>query len=148
MNFIQRVAAFFRGNRVGLNNRYLTVYVLSRRCKEPIAGQVDLLNELSQSEESGYSYYTRKVFHTSGANRCFGQVEVTLHFDGNKQIVEHTVQGGDWLSEAEYEEELARFNAPPADDETDDEEGAHDAAEDVTPAPPAPSKKKDETSHA
>ncbi|RIK38423.1 MAG: hypothetical protein DCC55_21235 [Chloroflexi bacterium] len=92
----------------------LTVYLLSRRCNEPIAGQVDLLNELSLTEEgSDHAYYSRKVFSTSGRNRCFDQVEVELWFDQNKNVVEHQVQGGRWLDQAEYEQELARFNAPP-----------------------------------
>ncbi len=111
MNFLQRIAAFFRGSGGGPSNRYLTVYVLSRRCREPIAGQVDLLNELSLSDDDAYSYYARKVFHTSGAQRCFGQVEVTLHFDANKRIAHHDVQGGDWLTREEYEAELAAFQA-------------------------------------
>lgn len=144
MNFFKRLASFFGGNRVGLHNRYLTVYVLSRRCNEPIAGQVDLLNELSLAEEDGYHYYTRKVFHTSGANRCFGQVEVTLHFNRNKQVADHEVQGGRWLTEAEYETELARFNAPP--DEDDDQDFGADDRDDVAAAAdgtPPPTDKKD-----
>lgn len=132
MNLLQRIASFFRGGSVGLSNRYMTVYVLSRRCNEPIAGQVDLLNELSQSDDEAYRYYSRKVFHTSGANRCFGQVEVTLHFDGNKRVVDHSVQGGEWLTYEEYATALERFNTPPEDDELDDEsdDGYTDHAED------------------
>lgn len=113
MNFFKSLANLFRGGAGG-GERMLTVYLLSRRCNEPIAGQVDLLNELSLTEEgSDHAYYSRKVFSTSGRNRCFDQVEVELWFDQNKNVVEHQVQGGRWLDQAEYEQELARFNAPP-----------------------------------
>ena len=37
----------------GSGNRTLNIYVLSQRCREPIAGQVDLFNELSRTEDEG-----------------------------------------------------------------------------------------------
>lgn len=111
MNFLKRLANLFSGSSTATQRHY-TVYVLSHRCNEPVAGQVDLLNELSQTDE-GDGYYVRKVYSTSGRQRCFGQVEVELWFDRNKQLTQHEVQGGRWLEAAEYEQELARFNAPP-----------------------------------
>jgi hypothetical protein len=123
MNFFKNIANLFRGGPGG-SNRILTIYLLSRRCNEPIVGQVDLLNELSLTEEgSDQAYYSRKVFSTSGQHRCFDQVEVELWFNQNKQVVEHQVQGGRWLEQAEYEEELARFNAPP--EPAEEEEQKH-----------------------
>lgn len=119
MNFFRQLGRLFAGGGRAGGNRYLTVYVLSRRCREPLSGQIDLYNEISATEEGGYAYYTRKVLHTSGDRRCFDQVEVNLYFDQNKKIAHHEVEGGSWLTEAEYATELARFNAPP--DETGDE---------------------------
>jgi hypothetical protein len=118
MNFFKNLARLFRGGSSGGNNRMLTVYLLSRRCNEPIAGQVDLLNELSQTEEGdAHPFYARKVFRTSGERRCFDQVEVELWFNQGKAVVEHQVTGGRWLEPAEYEQEVARFNTPPAEEE-------------------------------
>ena len=123
MNFFRQLARLFSGGG-GSANRYLTVYVLSRRCREPIRGQIDLFNEVStieaKDEGGDYAYFTRKVLHTLGERRCFDQVEVSLYFDRNKKLAHYEVAGGSWLTETEYEEELARFNAPP-DDEADDE---------------------------
>ncbi|RIK53168.1 MAG: hypothetical protein DCC57_08725, partial [Chloroflexi bacterium] len=85
MNFLKRLANLFGGRPGGGSGRLLTIYVLSRRCNEPIMGTVDLFNEVSQSEDSAYSYYTRKVLHTSGERRCFDQVEVELWFNQNKE---------------------------------------------------------------
>jgi hypothetical protein len=115
MNFFKRLTSLFSGGSAP-TNRHLTIYVLSRRCNEPIAGQIDLLNELSQPDEGDSAYYVRKVFSTSGQKRCFGQVEVELWLNSNKQVTEHTVQGGRWLEAEEYERELARFNAPPPEE--------------------------------
>ena len=118
MNFFKRIANLFTGG--GADDRFLPFYVLNRRCNEPLAGRVDLFNELSRLEEGDHSFYVRKVVHTSGQNRCFSQVEVHLWFDKNKQLVEQEITGGRWLEPEEYEEELARFNAPPEEEEPDE----------------------------
>ena len=126
MNFLRQLANLFSGGgRRSGNNRYLTIYVLSRRCNEPVMGQVDLLNELSQPDEGDYAFHTRKGLHTSGERRCFAQVEVSLYFDSNKKVVHHEVQGGTWLTADEYYVELERFNTPP--EEPEEVETAPDA---------------------
>src|SRR5690606_2455860 len=128
MNFLRRL---FGGRPGGSAGRLLNIYVLHRRCNEPIAGTVDLFNELSQSEDSSYSYYTRKVLHTSGERRCFGQVEVEIWFNQNKEAVHHEVEGGRWLTAEEYEAELARFHTPPdPDTESEGDESDHAQTDD------------------
>ncbi len=114
MNFLKRLASLFTGGGGGgTNSRFYPIYVLSRRCNEPITGQIDLLNELSLTEEDDSAYYGRKVLHTSGERRCFDQVEVLLWFDRNKRLLRQEVWGGTWLEADAYERELTRFNAPP-----------------------------------
>jgi hypothetical protein len=137
MNLLRRLASLFSGGGAPrADKRYLTIYVLSRRCNEPISGQVDLLNELSRAEEGNYAYYTRKVLHTTGEHRCFSQVEIQLYFNQDKQVVEHEVEGGRWLTSEEYSIELARFNAPPPDE--DDAEATSEATVDADNADSAP----------
>lgn len=116
MNLLKRLANLFSGGAPRGDKRYLTIYALDRRCNEPISGQVDLLNELSKTDDGEYAYYTRKVLHTTGERRCFSQVEINLYFDQNKQVVHHEVQGGRWLTSDEYAAELERFNAPPPEE--------------------------------
>jgi hypothetical protein len=89
------------------SDRYLAVYVFSNRCREPLAGQVDLMNEISQDDESQGGYYVRKVLHTSGKDRCFGEVEVELWLDRNKRIQRQEVHGGRWLTAEEFASEVA-----------------------------------------
>ncbi|MEZ4616393.1 MAG: hypothetical protein R2867_12945 [Caldilineaceae bacterium] len=121
MSLFQRIANLFRGGGGSGDSRFLPLYVLSRRCNEPITGQLDLLNELSiAEEEDDAAYYGRKVLHTSGERRCFDQVEVQLWFNGNKQLLRQEVIGGRWLEATAYEQELARFHAPP-EEETNQE---------------------------
>ncbi len=117
------------------DKRYLTIYVLSRRCNEPISGQVDLLNELSKPDEGNYAFYTRKVLHTTGEHRCFSQVEINLYFNQDKVVVHHEVEGGRWLTSDEFEVELARFNAPPPEDENDKVENDEEVDESIVKTP-------------
>jgi hypothetical protein len=107
MGFFSKLMAAFSGKAPSGSDRYLPLYVIDHRCREPITGQVDLLNELSLAEEEG-GYYVRKVLHTSGKSRCFGQVEVELWLDSKKQVTRHEVQGGRWLTAEEYTAELER----------------------------------------
>jgi hypothetical protein len=120
MNLLKNIFSLFSGGGAPrADKRYLTIYALSRRCNEPISGQVDLLNELSKPDEGDYAYYTRKVLHTSGERRCFSQVEISIYFNQDKQIVHHEVEGGRWLTSEEYNIELMRFNAPAPEDEAE-----------------------------
>lgn len=120
MSFLKRLVSIFTGGgSTGGHRRTLTIYVLSQRCREPLSADIDLLNSLSQAEESDATYYTRKMIQSSGANRCFAQVEVELWFDSNRVLLRHEVHGGRWLTETEYAAEVTRFNTPPEEDETE-----------------------------
>lgn len=118
MNFLKNL---FGGGQRGDSGRFIPVYVLSYRCNEPIASRLDTMSELSV-DDGEHAYYVRKVLHTSGERRCFGQVEIEVWLDRNKRIVAHDVSGGRWLEPEEYEAELARFNAPPEEESEDEEE--------------------------
>ncbi|MBX3012186.1 MAG: hypothetical protein KF832_11800 [Caldilineaceae bacterium] len=112
MNIFKRIANFFLGGG-GANgsNRYFPIYVLSRRCREPLTGQVDLLNELSLDENDENTFYTRKVLHTTGRTRCFDQVEVLIWFSKDKRLLRQEVWGGEWLDAEAYERAEVEFQA-------------------------------------
>ena len=117
MNFLKRLASLFAGGGGGGSNRAYPIYVFSNRCREPIMAEIDLVNSLSRDEENENQFYTRKVLQGSGKNRCFTQVEVDIWFDRGKKVSHYEVNGGRWLTEEEYEEELIRFNAPPEEED-------------------------------
>jgi hypothetical protein len=151
MNLLRRLASLFSGGGAPrADKRYLTIYVLSRRCNEPVSGQVDLLNELSRTEEGEYAFFTRKVLHTTGEHRCFSQVEIQLYFNQNKQVVHHEVEGGRWLTSEEYAEELARFNAPPPEEEETEVVAEAASAHEMenAPQPASPTPTAEENDHA
>ena len=118
MNFLKRL--FGGAPRAG--DRFIPIYVLSYRCNEPVASRLDTMSELSV-DDGEHAYYVRKVLHTSGERRCFGQVEIQVWLDRNKRIVAHDVAGGRWLEADEYEAELVRFNAPPEEEREEQESG-------------------------
>lgn len=133
MNFFQRLLSLFTGRGTGSSGRWMTIYVLSRRCNEPLSAEVDLLNALSQADESDATYYTRKVIQGTGANRCFAQVEVELWFDGNRKLLRHAVEGGRWLNADEHAAEVERFHAPPAE-ETGESPAGESESDESNPA--------------
>ena len=121
MSFLKKLASLFSGGGGG-GDRAFPIYVFSNRCREPIMAEIDLVNSLSRDEENDDKYYTRKVLQGSGKNRCFTQVEVEIWFDRGKKVSHYEVSGGRWLTQEEYEEELIRFEAPPEDEKSADDD--------------------------
>ena len=111
MGFLARLFGPLFGKAPSGSNRYLPVYVLSHRCHEAVAGQIDLMNEVSLDDEGKGGYYVRKVLHTSGRGRCFAEVEIEVWLDSGKRIVRQEVHGGRWLTADEYAVELEREKA-------------------------------------
>lgn len=124
MSFLKRLANLFSGGRSGAD-RNMPIYALCNRGKEPVSGSVDLFNELSLDDGDGPdSYYVRKVLHTTGESRNFGQVEVELWFDKNKVLDRYEVSGGRWLEPEEYEAEMARFSQRISETENKNEDNS------------------------
>jgi hypothetical protein len=111
MSFLSKLFGPLFGRTPSGSDRYLAIYALSHRCHEAVAGQVDLMNEVSLDDENAGGYYVRKVLHTSGKGRCFGEVEFELWLDSKKRLVRQEVHGGRWLSVDEYEGELVAAEA-------------------------------------
>ena len=116
MSFLDSLKKLFFGGsgKARSNRQAFTLYVMDHRCREPMRGEVNLLSELSIGESG--EFFCRKVLHTSGQKRCFGQVEVQIWFDSKKSFLRQEVSGGTWLSTEEYAVELERFNAPPEEE--------------------------------
>ena len=74
---------------------YYTFQVKCKGCGEIIEGRVDLDNDLSLNDE-GNGYLVRKTL--MGSNRCFQQIRVELIFDSGRQVLEHTITGGEFFN--------------------------------------------------
>jgi uncharacterized metal-binding protein YceD (DUF177 family) len=96
MSFFRRFAKTFTQSKP---DRRFTVTVQCLRCGEVITAPVDLWNELSfeddEHEEQSTNYICRKVI--MGRQRCFQQIEVTLHFDKNRQLTAKEITGGKFV---------------------------------------------------
>lgn len=94
MSFWRRL---FRGRQEAAH--LYPVRVRCARCGEIIETQINLHNDLTaEYEESGRvrGYFVRKVLQGSGATRCFASVEVTLRFDGRRQVIDREIRGGEF----------------------------------------------------
>ncbi len=105
MGFVHKLKALFSaGPRSGADPYSHYYYVRCRRCREIVKARINLRNDLSAEFEgdsdssSGYIY--RKVI--VGRGRCFQQIEVTMHFDGQRHIASQEIMGGEFVSEEEY----------------------------------------------
>ena len=90
MGFLKKL---FGGGTSAPSSNFYTFNVTCDRCGESIEGKVNLSNDLSLGDEG--RYHVRKV--VMGNGRCFQQIEVTLHFDANRQLAEKQVSGGKFI---------------------------------------------------
>ena len=71
---------------------------LCQRCGEVITAVLDLRNDMSAEydENNGATtFISRKVL--MGRQRCFQQIEVTLHFDSQHRLTSKEVVGGQFV---------------------------------------------------
>jgi len=98
MSFFKRLTSRFTRPAVSSGRRIYTITVQCNRCGEIISAPVDLRNDLSLDDaEDGASkdYICRKGL--MGRQRCFQQIEVTLHFDSEHQLTAKEVSGGKFI---------------------------------------------------
>jgi uncharacterized metal-binding protein YceD (DUF177 family) len=101
MSFVKRLTSLFTPSALSVGRSVTTITVQCDRCGERISGPVDLRNDLSveYDEATGAtSFVCRKVL--MGRQRCFQQVEVTLHFDAGRKLVDKQVSGGKFVEKA------------------------------------------------
>ena len=98
MSFFKRLTDRFTRPAPTAGRQLHTVTVQCQRCGEIITAPLDLRNDLSieYDEASGAtSFICRKVL--MGRQRCFQQIEVTLHFDAGHKMVNQEVRGGKFV---------------------------------------------------
>jgi hypothetical protein len=97
MGFLRKLKQLFSA---GASSPLLEVVVRCNRCKEIIHGQINLHHDLSvQYDGDDTHYYCRKGLIGSGENRCFQQVVVEYTFDGNRNVIDRQIEGGQFVDE-------------------------------------------------
>ena len=83
------------------DERAYWLYVKCSRCGEKIKSRVDLYNDLSPIyTETGVTYFCRKVL--IGQQHCYQKVEVEMSFDERRQLTDHQISGGSFITEEEF----------------------------------------------
>ena len=97
MGFLRKLKQLFSA---GSSSPLLEIVVRCNRCKEIIHGQINLHHDLSvQYDGDDTRYYCRKGLVGSGENRCFQQVVVEYTFDGNRNVIDRRIEGGQFVDE-------------------------------------------------
>jgi hypothetical protein len=79
------------------SGKFYNFSVKCKRCGEIIQGQVNVNNEPSlelDKKEKPY-YICRKVL--IGNEHCFQQIEVVFKFDENRNVLEQTINNGEFV---------------------------------------------------
>ncbi len=98
---------FGGGRSAGGDKRGFYVYVQPHRCDEVIEVRIDLLAELSESDEGGL--ICRKMVR---GERCPFPAEITLYFDQHRRLIREEIDRGRILSPDEYEAWLSQRDDP------------------------------------
>jgi hypothetical protein len=105
MRFLQRfMKSMSQASRTKYHN---DVYVRCKKCGEVLKARIDLRNDLSiRYGEGGESdhYFTRKTI--IGSKGCYAPIEIELKFDDKRELLDQTIQGGEFLTEDEYQQGL------------------------------------------
>ena len=96
MNFLRKL---FGGSGTSADQRSIYVYVRPKRCDEIVEVRIDLLSDLSMTDD-GSGYWMRKI---AQAVRCPFPAEITLHFDKNRKVVSQEVTDGELVDRDTYD---------------------------------------------
>jgi hypothetical protein len=98
MTFFQRLSRLFASPSAASSRSLQTISVRCDRCGEVITAVLDLRNDMSaeyDENKGATTFISRKVL--MGRQRCFQQIEVTLHFDSQHRLTSKEVVGGQFV---------------------------------------------------
>lgn len=96
MGFLDSIKSMFAGEP---EQNDFWVYARCRRCGEVIKTRIDLRNDLSETDDGGYTVNKTLV----GGNLCFERLNVTLYFDRSRRLVDQQIERGQFITAAEFE---------------------------------------------
>lgn len=108
MGFFRRL--FGGGGARSGSDPALHVYVKCNRCGAPVHVRINTNNDLSAEydDDSGDSYIVRKEVMD---DRCFRLMRAEIRFDARRNETGRTIDGGTFISEAEYNDLAASRSA-------------------------------------
>lgn len=98
MKFIKKLFIPSAGQKEKPTEKFLIITVQCARCGEIIQTRIDLENDLSaeyEERESETTYFCRKML--IGKKNCYASIEVELIFDNQRQIIDRTIKGGNFV---------------------------------------------------
>jgi hypothetical protein len=98
MGLLDKLSAMFGGKGAGGADDAIHIYVECERCKARVHVRLDRRHDISAPEEGGY--YVRKEIMDS---KCFRLMAAEIVFDSAYRIQRQELQGGRFLTRAEFE---------------------------------------------
>lgn len=86
----------------------IILYIRVKKCGAIARVRVDIRNDLSMDDD-GESYVVRKQVMD---NVCYGMTELEMHFDCNHHEVSRTIENGEFVTRAEWEQQESLRIAP------------------------------------
>ena len=100
MSLIKKISRFFGVPNQGPRAGSFEIAVECSRCGEVIRSRIDLGNDLSAEYGEGdqeTAYLCRKVL--IGKQGCYAPIEVLLHFDSARKLIDRQIAGGKFAGE-------------------------------------------------
>ena len=98
MGFLDSLKSMFAAG--GGDADTLWIYVRCKRCGEVIKTRIDLRSSLSMADAGGYVVNKTLI---GGGQLCFQRIEVTLHFNESRQLVDREITFGEFITAEEYD---------------------------------------------
>lgn len=111
MGFLKRLFGGEKKESGYVDKRGIYFYVRCARCGTIVRVRADKEYDL-QREGGGYVWHKTIV-----DNRCFRQMPTTVYLDGSYNVASAEIEGGEYVTEAEYNAWLAAQNAPDEEEE-------------------------------
>ncbi|HSW50955.1 MAG TPA: hypothetical protein VLH09_12305 [Bryobacteraceae bacterium] len=98
MGLLDKLSSMFGGKGAGGADDAIHIHVECERCKAKVQVRLDRRHDISLREDGGY--YVRKEIMDS---KCFRLMTAEITFDNAYRIRSQEVQGGRFLTQAEFE---------------------------------------------
>ena len=114
MGFLKRLFGGGDKEQEYVDKHGLYFYVRCDNCGAVVRVRADKQHDLNRVD-GGYTWHKTIV-----DNKCFRRMETTVHLDGNYNVTGSELDGGQYITKAEYEAALAAANRPDVSESTDE----------------------------